>query len=217
MRKISPTQMVALILFAFVLIGTAAITLLFRNLIEQQIAVPLLFLFWLVDLLVKSIDQEIIWGLFSLIAFFIIFFSLLRRNRVMNHDLYSETEHTGKGRVNFWLAYLNLLKLGSYSREYFFMEIKRLLVSVLAFKERSTGKEIEKRIEAGEIFLTDPVRKFFDHPSRSRHTNSYNFLQGLWNLLLNWRFLHLLSKPKESDESELNQAIAFIEDQLEEK
>ena len=159
-RQSLPWLQILLALVAFV--AVFGFSFLFWEQIENIVLVPILYLFWLADLAIKSFGYQCIWLVALMIT---IFLSLAFSRRTgKNFDVYHTTVGTRSppvGRVQFWRRRIWVDSTGIHTLSFRHLEIQQLLIRALAYRESSSVEEIEERLRSGQLDIPAEVSYFF--------------------------------------------------------
>jgi hypothetical protein len=199
---------------AVIFLGIAALfVFIFGDWIRSAIVIPVLYFFWLISKVAKSIDQQILWAGLFLLSVFGLFQVYLSSSRRTSSAFAAEKPLPNQGRVRYWLVYMNLMLVGVYHRSYFSEELKRLILSVLSLRERQLPQEVEKRIINGDLDVPPQIKTLFTAP-RIRTASSFSEKAI--------RTMNALIHPETRENrpeklEDLQTVIAFLEEQVEKK
>lgn len=194
------------------LVGLPLIALLMlglRNFVRDVLATPLSYTFWLIGLIIKSIPQ--IWFLTGLLAIaLIIAMRSLDRERRPPPPAPPQSTRVPLGRITVWNERISMLLEGKYSRHRFGYFIGKLILDVLSHEERLSLRDVEHRLERGDMELPPLVRDYlFSRLRPGNVSTAPSFLTRVKRLLG-------LEKPLTAQlDVELESIIKFLEDQLE--
>jgi hypothetical protein len=200
------------ILVAFLL----ALTLLifFRSTVVNIFVVPLMYLFWLGDLILKSIDQRYIWWFLLGVMVIIVLRGLIQGQRRYDKSSKAVYRQRQTQRVSFWIAQLRRMASGTYPEEYSKYEIRKLILSVLSYSVNLSPREIEVRLKNGEFELPPEIRSEFELNNQIHDHEKNTFLFRLLQ-----RFKMISSREPTSGgvkvSQEMEEAIRYLEKQLE--
>lgn len=180
-----------------------------RDLIRSAIVIPVLYLAWLADLLIKSTPQWVFWAVLVLAALPILLKSLGTGGR---GDVRQRTVTSGnprRERVAFWAIQLHLAQRGPYSSARFVEALKRLTLEVLAYQEQVSTLQVQQRLDAGELDVPPEVVSYLERGSR--------WMPGpaSWWAKLAARLAGLISPAPFVLDKEVENVIRFLEDRLE--
>jgi hypothetical protein len=143
-----------LLLIPALLLAALLVTLALQGLVRQAIVLPLSYLFWLADLLVSSVPQGTFWALLLAVGVYITAKSLFGRQRRRSFARLTPPEETDRpepSRLHQRLYYLQQLSNSSFAREKIAFELRRLIIEILAYQERESTAEIERRVHDGTL------------------------------------------------------------------
>jgi len=200
--------MVAFFLLALVLL------LFFRDTVVNIFVIPLLYLFWLGDLILKSIDQRYLWWFLLGVMVIIALRGLLQQQR--QNDTSSRVSYRQRQtqRVSFWSAQLRRISSGTYPEEYSKYELRKLILFVLGYSVNLSPGEIEQRLKKGEFELPLEVQPGFQFNQKDSTQAKNTFLS---RILQRIRLFSFRKSPANSDKvsQEIEETIQYLEKQLE--
>lgn len=195
-----------LVAVGLVLLLTVFLVLTLRDVVREVIVIPLLYVLWVGRLLLRSVPQALFWFAFVVVAFFLALGSLVWEKRPL-----PEPHPVGRsfsGQVSVWAKWIRLMAAGGYTGWYFGQHVEKLIVAVLAYRERLNTRETRRRIKAGDLEVPPEAQAYFGivlMQSRRR-----------WPLGLLSRFRF---RPRMGAQrvplSGLERVVWFLEDQLE--
>lgn len=146
-----------LLLLGLLLLLTILLTPLLQGLI-RSILTPLLYLFWIGLLLGRSVPQEILWGVFVFMALLIALMSLSQK------PVRSRRSPAPKApppeRIAGWAKLMRQSKQEPYYRWQVAQHLRRLTLEALAQNERTTSKEIQQQLMAGQLDLPPEIEAY---------------------------------------------------------
>lgn len=148
MNKRAP---LAIFIIVFSLIGIVG--LVFWNSIRASFVTPLRDLFLLIFDFLGAFDQVYLW---IILVFVLIVLTVVRLGKTkpeMRVDRVVRYKQSHAGRLRFWETQVYLLTRGRIPSRYSVHEIRRLLVSVMGYKQHLDFAEADKRLKAGELVL----------------------------------------------------------------
>ena len=119
-------------IFGLVLIITAVFVVIFRKAIYDSILIPLLYLYWLIDLVLEYIGQVIIWIFLLVIVFYIIIRSLALYRPAFPVVETLKSTRMVQGRVISWANITRDFKRYLTMNTYFLRNVEKLVLEVLA-------------------------------------------------------------------------------------
>jgi len=157
-----------------VLVGAVVLSLFVRDFVRQVIVVPVTYIAWLIDLVIRSIPQSAFWAVAVAVGILTAWGTLaagraaliLRRSATVP----ILTEQSDRSVFSTRLDYIARMHNSSFAREKLAFELRVLIVKLLAYRERLPETEIERKIRAGEITTPPEVHALLTH----------------WNTWLNW-------------------------------
>lgn len=201
------------------LVLVIVLTILLTDFVREAIVVPISYVLWLGNLVLKSISQILLWAWLPVIALFIALRSLstAKKDKPIGIVSEAETRYPRRQRVDFWVIQIHHSH-GYFGRTRFAEHLGRLILDILAYQERITPWEIEQRIENGDLEVPPEVRSYL-HEKRRRYSEGSG---GLYQRLRRWlkNAVAILIKGRSSARSsqhhpDLETIVAFLEKQLE--
>ncbi len=198
-----------------IFLTTAALLFAFQNAVRELVILPLQYLAWFASLIYHSFDQSVIWSLLFVLALFIgvqLFYASLRPSD--ERPAPPNNTPLGLGRVGAWLVSVRFMLAGGPGQDYFAAEVKRLLLSILAYRESASQKEIEQRILEGSLYI--PAELLFAFQSRVYRPPSLWSRVGMNLNAILASIRHQTEEPDEERRRALRVIVQFLEEQLEE-
>jgi hypothetical protein len=193
------------------------LALVYPDFVRESIVVPVLFLVWVLVLLVRAFPQAacllalVVAGLAIAVA------SLQRTRKPIWFPSVRSPRAAEQSRYRFWLR-----RCRQMSRSAFFMddvsaEMRRLLLSVLAYQEHRTISEVEEMLVQGALDAPPAVRDLTidRHLAGSEEVASQmGLLTRLWERLSGRAAARRLSAAG-AGYQQLEQIILYLEERLE--
>ena len=201
-----PSLRVRLLLAGGVLLLTILLVIVFRVAVQEIVVEPLWNIIVVVHLFLSYLPQELFWTLFILAALYLAGRSLAGRGRPPRSR---PTEMQYPGQVGAWARRIHLVARGDYSRWYFLQYLGKLIVSVLADRERLDPREIRRRLKAGELDVPPEVQACIQAEMAGGVPRRLpDVILRLWQ--------RLKTRPQRaSSDSDLETIVQFLEHQLE--
>uniref|UniRef100_A0A7C4KHY3 Uncharacterized protein n=1 Tax=Anaerolinea thermolimosa TaxID=229919 RepID=A0A7C4KHY3_9CHLR len=141
-------------------IGSVAITLIFRQQIRSWLVVPVSYVVWYINLILETVPQPIFWVILVLGGFFLSIRTILKN--LPQSDLPPEPTYSGlsASRYQYWLWYISTYQISPFSSENLARNLSRLVMDVLAYQEHLTISELEEMIRSGKLNLPEDIREF---------------------------------------------------------
>jgi hypothetical protein len=195
-----------LLLLGLVLLLAAPLVLVLRDFAREAIVVPLLYVLWLGRLLFRSIPQPLLWSLFLTLVLFVAVRSLGRRGGSAGGMREAEEEYPG--RVWVWARRIQLAARGDYSRWRLAHYLRKLILDVLAHRERLTPEQLKRRLGTGEVDAPPAVQAYLRAGLMLMPSGPI----GLFSRLRQQLRSRARTSPLDAD---LESAVQFLENQLE--
>lgn len=140
-----------------------------RDVIREVIVLPLSYLVWVIGVLVDTTPQVFFWISGAILAALIIISAFTDRPKAMLRTPLPDLPDRlpGNGRVTYWQVRTRYLRggQGAYYERMYTSSLNRLLVEMLAYRFRLTGRQVEDQLRAGELAVPPEVRDFVLHNS----------------------------------------------------
>jgi hypothetical protein len=201
------------VLFVIVLAIIGIVALVFWNSIRASFVAPLSSFILMISDFLSMFDQKYLWG-FLLFTLIIITITRLGKTKPAETSRYTvHMKVSSAGRLRFWETQVFLLTRGRVPSRYSIHEVRRLLVSVLGYKQHIDSAEIDRRLKAGELVLPPQYAKFaeLDQESEDEQDDLLTiFVKTLASILQRKR-----QQVIQAREKVLSDLILYIEKQLE--
>ena len=133
------------------------LTILLQDYAQDFIA-PILFLLWIGRLLVESIPQAVLWGIFIIIAVLIAGRSLFKRGSIPRST--RRAEPAPLGRIESWVTLIQQADQETYYKWQLSQPLSELIVAVLAHHERLTPKQIRGKLASKSLDLPPELQAY---------------------------------------------------------
>lgn len=185
---------------------TILLVIVFQDVVREVVVEPLWDIIVIGKALLGYIPQGVFWTLFLLTALYLAAKSLAGR-RWPPRSRPTEAQHPGQ--VSVWGRRIHLVTRGDYSRWYFLQNLGKLIVGVLADRERLEAREIRRRLKAGELDVPPEVQACVQAELTADVSRRFSDI-----VLRLWQRVKLRPR-KVSFDSDLERIIQFLEHQLE--
>jgi hypothetical protein len=153
---------------ALLLIGLLA--LIINGTIGEAVVLPLLLLWWAMQVLYQSIHQALLWGVFMLLALLLVAKSFPSSSAPTPG---APPQAAASGRVADWSRWLRDANRDDHSRWRLAQRLSLLAFETLAFYEQCTPQEISRRLRAGSLDVPTQVGAYLLagsglYPAKSR-------------------------------------------------
>jgi hypothetical protein len=224
---------ILVIIFFFLFIGLAiTANLLFRDALRDNLVVPLLYAGEFLKRVWSSLQPDFIWGLFIFITYLLVLGSLpsLIQPSVNPTERISFTP--SKGRLNFWQNELSQIAAQPRLNKYTVLELKKLVLNAVAFRNQSSLHQAEEWIKANSHKIPRTVTLLINPDPSSKNQSDEdepgNFTESalpntsrpnpaVWSFFERfkaWLFRYP-SLPQEKSQLNIEEIIHFIESYLE--
>lgn len=148
-------QLVPFMIILAIAVGSAFIL---RETLDAALVAPLLYLFWLSRLLLLSLPQVFLWGLFLIVAA-MISVRLLWQPRPPAERT-SPRPVTPTGRVEAWLKLIGQAKEEPYYRWQLAQRLRHLILDALAHDLRLTRRQVRQRLTDNQLDLPPDIQAY---------------------------------------------------------
>ena len=206
------TRLALVVILALMIAST--VSFFFWDFVRDTLVVPIYFLLWVSDLIIKSVPQQAYLAVLVLLCATIALNTMLRGNANAPVQRRSRGQYTESTRYVYWRRLYRNLYGSPLFRNKLAAEIREFLLTMLAHQEGLDSTRVEAMILDGSLAVPPAVRQFvqeraFDVPQRE-----LTFLETLGQ-----RLRGLLIDSRTEAPLPLNahvaEVITFIEDRLE--
>lgn len=207
LQHIQPRQW---LLVALVLVVTAALTILLRDVVREIIVIPMAYALWLGDIILRSLPQGLLLGLLIVLCIGIVLRSALKRAEAEQAPRATIVTAQHYSRLLFWARQLSRLEDSQFAVEKLAAELKKMILKILSAQENLTEDEVVDAARSGALTLPADIRTLVVRPQDWMTTRPAGGLE----LILRW--LRPRRPPKISPEQsrKIEAAIAFIESRV---
>jgi hypothetical protein len=192
-----------------VLVVFGVLALFYWDFVRDTIAIPIYYLFWIGDLVLRSISHGVYLAFLVLLGFIIGFNTLLgtRPRRVVSELDQGQYQIT---RYQHWRTMCGGLSIGWFARDMFALESRRLLLAILAYQEGSDVAQIEARVKAGTLPVPPLIAHLIQHKEFEKTKQAVSLMNRLRGLVYG-------TGPQKNlvAERQVAEVISFIEHLLE--
>lgn len=204
----------SILVFLIVTILTLVFVLTFKETFQNVIVIPLLSLFWLVNLIIKSIDQTAIWILFLIGIGYIILRSLGSYGTGRKSSRQSEPAKMIHGRVKAWSNLFQYVDNYGPLRDHFLRILKVLILAVLADQQHIQREEIDQEKESKEPEIPREIQASLQPLQASTAPENPDILWKIMEALKRLKVGHKTSLSS-FDSNHLENLVSYLEGQLE--
>lgn len=207
MKRIPTGILLAIIFLATFICLTLAATVFFREFVRDQLVVPLLAAFHFLRQLFNSIGDNVIWIAFILVMYVWMLLSLPSLDRTIKISGSYLDKPSRAGRLRHWLHEVHALQSEKYITRYATIELKKLILNTIAFRQQCNLRQAEQWLDAPENQRQIPpeVRQLL-HAELPNQTQPGSLWQTLKSLLLRYPSL-----PKTIERIDLEPILRFLE------
>jgi hypothetical protein len=158
--KINRRNLALALILVFSIFGVLA--LFYWDFVRDTIAIPIYYMFWVGDLILRSISHGVYLAVLVLLGLGLGINALLgtRAKRVVTEHEQSQHQMT---RYQHWRTLCSGLSVGWFSRGMFALESRRLLLAILAYQEGLDVAEVETRVKAGTLPVPPLIAHLIQH------------------------------------------------------
>lgn len=191
-----------LLVMAAVFLLALVLLLFFRGLVVRVIVEPLLYLFWLLNLILNSIDQRYLWWFLLGVMIILVVRGLMRQQKGADKNSRAVYQPRQTQRVSFWNTRIRRMASGTYPDEYSKHEFRKLILDVLGYRLNLSSAEVEKSLKNGQLELPEEIKAAFlqdsEAPAAGRKAFSSRLLQ---------RFKRMFAREESLSSEKANQQI----------
>lgn len=136
----------------------AVLSLIFWDFVRDTVVIPIYYLMWVTNLILKSIPQGVYLALPILISLAVggnTLRSLRGRQQLRN---YQENRSDDSARYVVWRRLYDHLMESQFSRDHFVWEVRKLILCLLAYQEGVEVFQAEEMIDNGTLNVPDAVK-----------------------------------------------------------
>ena len=174
MNKIRRPLLWLQLLTAFVVfVIVIGLALRYQDSLKEIVLVPLLYVVWVTELVLKSFDQRCIW-LMALVVAVSLSLAFSYRSRAPE-DIYMKSvsqRFLESGRIRYWRRQIRIGSSVLYTSGFHRSELSRLVIETLAYREGVSAEEIKEQLNDGAITVPSEVSyvlgldEIQDHPDK---------------------------------------------------
>lgn len=141
------------------LVFGAVMAVFFRDWVRQSIVLPVTYVFWVIGLMLQSIDQAVYWGLLVTIAALITFYALWPGSFKSDRNESSRPSNI-HSRYRQWYSFFSNLEESRFAGDNLARELVRFTVLILSYQQNLSTDEVYRQIDSGEIALPEDFITF---------------------------------------------------------
>ncbi len=192
----------------------SVISLIYWDFIRDAVVMPVYYVIWLGDLLLKSIPQEVY--LVILIGLCIVMgvttVAKIRTQRLAESG--ERQRPIGGTRYLFWRKIYSHIDSSQFARNHFASETRRLILAILSHQEGVDVFEVERMIVNGDLPVPKTVRNLILKQEIKSPIKPQKAIEGVIDRLRNL----ILGEDSELDlqiDPQTDEIVSFIEQRLE--
>jgi hypothetical protein len=156
----------------------------------HEVIIPPLYSFWLqvrflITILWQSQDQYFLWGLFILLSFIMVLFSLIQQYSPKQKP--EKEDALAAGQIRKWTRRLNLMDKGVYYRWQFSQHVSDLVLKIVCYQTGKSEDEVKDEIRSGLIDLPPQLLSYLRaafQPEIKKYFSTYRQKDG-WDPIRN--------------------------------
>lgn len=177
-----------------------------QDLARQTIAVSLVSLLWGAKLLLYTLPQPLIWGVFLVVGTYILLKSLISSQLFQSQKQIKVSKPHGK--VEKLADLIQLANQSEYSRRKLAQYLTTVTLDILEFQRQESREQLYHALQTGNLEIDQELRKYFQTALAKRNVSSST---GLW-AKIHERFA--AQKQQTPLNLEPTTIIRFLEEQL---
>ncbi|MFN2237706.1 MAG: hypothetical protein ACK2U1_26030 [Anaerolineales bacterium] len=211
-RRLLWLQLLAALAVFAVVVGLA---LYYQDSLKEIILIPLLYVTWVTELVLKSFDQRCIWLMALVVAVSLsVAFSRRSRSPVEFYQRSVSPNFPESGRIRYWKRQIRIGSGALYTSGFHRSELSRLVIETLAYREGVSAEEIREQLNVGVIAVPSEVRTILgldelqDQPEKP---------SGFMKRTTRWfnQFFRQLFAPKFTPKPRLEKVVEYLESLME--
>ncbi|MBN1312057.1 MAG: hypothetical protein JXB30_11620 [Anaerolineae bacterium] len=195
----------------------AVLALVYRDFVREDIVIPVFYLLWIVVRIIRSVPQAGCLAGAVIAGIVIALLGLYRLWEPEPRPTRRPAPTTSPSRYRFWLRRCRQMDSSAFFLDDMSSEMRRLLLSVLAYQEHRDTSEMERLIVRGAFDVPPAVRDLVTSRrlgDLAKLNKQKGVLARLWERL--WRGSASSQLPAENAaEQQLEQVVAYLEERLE--
>lgn len=206
------------VILAAVFLAVISCALFFgRSFVRDAIVLPLSYWVFLLRILVQKLPQGYFWVIVLVISAVVAWRSFLSERKRVEREPMVPDIGPGQGRVEYWAARVNLIRLGAYYQSTFNESIGRLALDLLAYRNRLSIRQIDRGLNTGELQVPGEVRDFLLKNVLRRDFAPVPFWEYLYRVIrMNIMSSMRLSRMRRQDlETGPSKLLDYMEEELE--
>lgn len=205
-----PLKIWLMLFFIITFAGLAvASTFLFRGILRDQVVLPLLEVIYIIRRFISSLNRDLVWSFFLLLMFAGMMLTLPSLGRKPPPAGVYSDKRSRSGRLLHWLSEVRELQSGKYITRYTTLELKKLLINTVAFRQQCSLRQAELWLSNPENQRRIPLEVHqllqAGHPGQSESNT-------IWQKLKAW-LLRYPSLPKTAANIAIEPILSFLEAQ----
>jgi hypothetical protein len=180
MKQLNLSRRQMLLILSVILLITVPLAIGMQNFIRESIVIPISYIVWIGNFVIKSIPQEVFIGILVCIGVYTGLKSLFSVKKVEEDvKLPDEWGASSRARVNFWDLQIRLTYGSRYARSRVSQHTAKLVLDVLAHQQQINPRQVEQILIKGDIDVPPEIKAIFDYrqmPPLSRRERLFNFI-----------------------------------------
>jgi hypothetical protein len=131
----------------------------FQDALRETVLVNVLHAIWVLDLAIKSVDQDNLWMLALVITLFWMIISISQKfeEPIPPPKAPFQGHLPAAERIPFWRGMIKVRESVAYRPKYFRPEVNWLIIKTLTYHENSNTEDVKDRLRSGELVVPPEV------------------------------------------------------------
>jgi hypothetical protein len=215
LNGLNPRRLI--VVAVIVLAVTTALMYSFRSVIREAVVIPLSYWVWVIGLFLESTPQIFFWVVTILIIFVIAWRSFITKEKLNEAVLMVPDMSAPRGRVSYWTARVNLMRMGIYYQANFNEALARVALDLISYRHRLSNRQIERGLSQKTLRIPDEVGDFLLTNIFRREFKTVRFLTYVYRAVRLWWMSRVpQSRPRRDQLTpEARRVIQYMEEELE--
>lgn len=159
-----------IMLFLLLLPMALGLVYVLRESLYQTIVVPLLYLLWLGNLYIRSLDQMFLWMFLILLCGVILVRAFWGRGTDQGPENRIEPVGTRPGQITQWAILIQQPNPSTELDDYLSDRLRKLVVATLAYQHHLNPEQLHQRLNGGELEDTPTVLNHLQNRPELRYS-----------------------------------------------
>jgi hypothetical protein len=164
MKQLNLSRRQMLLIISVILLITVPLAIGMQNFIRESIVIPISYILWIGNYVIKAIPQEVFIGILVCIGVYIGLRTLFSVEKVVQEVKLPDTwVASSRARVNFWDLQIRLTYGSRYARSRVSQHTAKLVLDVLAHQQQIHPRQVEQALLRGDIDVPPEIKAIFDY------------------------------------------------------